>query len=190
MQSWRLSMKEIRTVYGWTVESTRQRAESLQSKNHGDRMAGKRIHFCDTFLLWCTSLSQCHKRWRFRMLRPPWIKNGKSSRKSQHGMWEKSRAKRRLFWKHKETIRKSTLLHWWTHSTSKKMRSQNPNCRNTKAESCSEETLWRTILEPTQFLLNRARLRPTSLLQKSWTLLQDFQVVMEKPPTQYQLISK
>ena len=32
----------------------------------------------------------------------------------QHGSWEKSRGRRRLFRRHKKTNRKSTLPHWWT----------------------------------------------------------------------------
>ena len=39
--------------------------------------------------------------------------------------------------------------------------------KNTKAESCSVVTLWKTTLEPMRFLLNRARLRPRRLPQKS-----------------------
>ena len=38
--------------------------------------------------------------------------NGKSSRQSQHGNWRKSRARKRLFSKRKETKLKSTLPHW------------------------------------------------------------------------------
>ena len=46
-------------------------------------------------------------------------------------------------------------------------------------------TLWKTTLEPTQFLLNRARLRPKWLPQKSWMSLQDCQIVTDKQLTQY-----
>ena len=35
----------------------------------------------------------------------------KSSRQSQHGIWKKSKAKRRLFFRRKDTKRKSTLPH-------------------------------------------------------------------------------
>ena len=43
--------KEIKTMYDCGVESnesTRQRAESLQSKTNEDRIAGKRIRLYDT----------------------------------------------------------------------------------------------------------------------------------------------
>ena len=73
------------------------------------------------------------------MQRPQWMKNGK-----------KSRADRRLFWKHKETKKKFTLLHWWTYVTSQ-MRSWSQNYSSTKAEPCSCETLQKTTLEPLQF---------------------------------------
>ena len=70
--------------------------------------------------IWYTSSVLCHKWRKFRMQKLQWTRNGKSSRQSQHGNWRKSRARRRLFLKHKETKRKSTLLHWWTHVTSEK----------------------------------------------------------------------
>ena len=54
-------------------------------------------------IVWCISLPQCHKRWKFRMQRLPWTRNEKSSKQFQHEIWEKSRAKRKLFWKHNET---------------------------------------------------------------------------------------
>ena len=69
--------------------------------------------------IWFTSLFLCLKRWKFRMRKQQWRKNGKNWRQTQHGNWRKSRARRRLFSKHKETKRKSTLLHWWTYVTSK-----------------------------------------------------------------------
>ena len=50
-----------------------------------------------------TTWFRCHKQWKYRMQRPQWIKNGKSSKRIQHGSWTKWRARRRLFWKHKES---------------------------------------------------------------------------------------
>ena len=47
--------------------------------------------------IWCTSASRCHKRWQFWMQKPPWTRKGKSSRRSQHGNWTESRARRRFF---------------------------------------------------------------------------------------------
>ena len=46
-------------------------------------------------------------------------------------------------------------------------------------------TCSKTTLEPTQFLLNKARLRPRWLLQKSSMSLQDYQVAMDKQLMQY-----
>ena len=48
--------KEFKTMYGCieeSHESTRQRAESLQSKKYEDRIAGKGF-------TWCINLSRCH----------------------------------------------------------------------------------------------------------------------------------
>ena len=91
-------------------------------------------------LPWCISLSRCHKEWRFQTQKLPWTRNRKCSTRSKHGIWKKSRAKRWLFFRHKETTTKSTLLHWWTYVTSK-IRSWNQNYRSFKAESCSRETI-------------------------------------------------
>ena len=59
--------------------------------------------------VWFTKLFLCHKRWEFWMQKPQWTRNGKSSRQFQRETWEKSRAKRRLFWKHKKTEQESPL---------------------------------------------------------------------------------
>ena len=87
--------------------------------------------------------------------------------------------KKRLFSKHKETKRKSTLLHWWTCVTSEK-HGLRTKVTDTKAESCSVVTLRKMTLEPAQCWLNRARLRPKWLPPKYWMLLQDYQVVTDK----------
>ena len=51
--------------------------------------------------IWCTSFFLCHKRWKFWMQKLPWTRNGGSSREFQHGIWSRSRARKRYFWKHK-----------------------------------------------------------------------------------------
>ena len=58
-------------------------------------------------------------------------KNGKNSRKYQHGSWRKSETIRR--WSLKQGMRSKpcTLRRWWT-SVISRMRSWNRNCRNTK----------------------------------------------------------
>ena len=98
------------------------------------------IYFDDPSKNWFTSLFQCLKRWRFRMQKQQWTRTGRNLRQFRSGSWEKSRARRRLFWKYKETERKSTLLHWWTFVMSR-MQCKNQTFRSTRVESCSEGTL-------------------------------------------------
>ena len=57
--------------------------------------------------------------------------------------------------------------------------------RSIKAESFSVVTLLKT-LEPTQFLLNKARLRPRWLLRKLWMSSQGYQTVKDKQQIRYQ----
>ena len=129
-------------MYGCRVEShasTRQRPEPLQSQIHEDRIAGNGV----------TSLT--HYNLLHKFIQEPQAmkipdakaavdKEWKNSRQSQYGIWRKSRARRSLFWKHKETKRRASLPHWWMYVTSK-MRSWNQNYRSTKAESCSGEDI-------------------------------------------------
>ena len=89
--------------------------------------------------IWFTNLFLC-LQCRFPLQKLQWTRSGRKSRQSQHGNWRKSKARMRLFSKHKETNGKSTSLHWWTFLTSR-TRSWNPNCGNAKAESCSVMTL-------------------------------------------------
>ena len=62
--------------------------------------------------------------------------------------------------------KESPLCYIDGHLSSQKMRSYNPNFRSTKAESCSMVTSWKKTLEPMQFLLNRARLRPKDVIAR------------------------
>ena len=49
-----------------------------------------------------------------------WTRSGRSSTQFQRGFWKKkSRARRRLFWKYKETKKKSTFLHGSTYIISR-----------------------------------------------------------------------
>ena len=64
-------------------------------------------------IIWGSSLLRCSKRWKFWMRKQQWINNVKSTTRSQHDNWRKSRERRRSTWKHKETKRNSTLPHWW-----------------------------------------------------------------------------
>ena len=90
-------------------ESTRQRAESLQSKNHEDHIAGKGENSLQHYNL-------VHK-----FIPMPQAMKIPDAKAVVDKAWKeletilawdfekKSRARRRLFWKHKETKRKSTL---------------------------------------------------------------------------------
>ena len=93
---------------------------------------------------------------------------------------EKSRANRKLFWKRKETTSESTLLHWRTYAISTKcgVRTKiTEEQRQSRAPwgHCKKDDSGAYAV----FLPNWARLRPRSLPQKSWMLLQDYQVVMD-----------
>ena len=89
-------------------ESTRQRAESCQSKIHEEHIARKGF----------TSMTHYNMVHKFIPM-PQAMKNPDAKaavdeewkKLETYGIWKKSRAKRRLFWKHKETKRKSTLEH-------------------------------------------------------------------------------
>ena len=153
--------KRFKTMYDCTVEShesARRRVESSRPKNHDDHtLQAKDLLRC-SISTWYTSSFQCHKRWKFRMQKKQWTRNGKSSRRSQHGIWKTSKAKRGDSGSTKRH-NESPLCHIDGHTSPQKMRSWNPNYRSTKAESCSRRTFQNTTLEPLQFLLNRARLR-------------------------------
>ena len=75
------SVKNSKTVFCCIVEpheSTRQRAESSQSR-------------C-LIKNWCTSSSRCHKQWKYWMQRPQWFKK-----------WEKVKSRKEYILEHKET---------------------------------------------------------------------------------------
>ena len=87
-------------------ESTRQRVESSQPKTHADHIGGKGFTSMSHYTFGAQVYSGATRDEKFRMQKQQWVKNGKSSRHFKHEIWEKSRAKRRLFWKHKETKKK------------------------------------------------------------------------------------
>ena len=72
---------------------------------------------------------------------------------------KKSRARRRLFFKHKETTRKSTLPHWWTCVTSKNA-DLNPNLQMYKGRVVLRERHCKRRLWSARIIfLNKACLR-------------------------------
>ena len=99
--------KAVRECIVVSDESTGQRVESFQPKNHEGHIAGNGF----------TSMSHSYlvhmfipmPQDKYRMQKQQWTRNAKSSRQFQHRVRKKSRAKRRLFWKHKRAKRKSAL---------------------------------------------------------------------------------
>ena len=100
-------------------ESTRQRLESSPPKDHEDHIAGKGYNSTEHYNL-------VHKF--IHMPQAMKIPDAKAAVVNEWNKLQKIPAwqldkvkskKRRLFWKHKETTRKSTLLHWWTSAISK-----------------------------------------------------------------------
>ena len=112
-------------------------------------------------------------------------KEWRSSRKFLRGRWIKWRAKRMLFLKHKKRKRKSTLLHWWTFVISR-IAKKNKSTKNTKDESCSEETV-KDDSDAHAVFTEQGSSASQMTLQKPWMLLRDYQDVLDKPLTQYQL---
>ena len=115
-------------------ESLRIRMEGSHNKNHEDHIAGKGMNSLSHYSIVHTIIPMP------QAMKIPDAKGcsgqgmEKVSRQSQHDNWKKSRARRRLFSKHKETKRKSTLPHWWTYVFSK-------NAELEPKKSCSVGTL-------------------------------------------------
>ena len=116
----------------WIYETT---SRFFQSKNHEDHIAGKGF----------TSMTRYNLVHKFipmpQAMEIPDARAGMEEARDNSSMdLEKVRSKKELFMKHKETKIKSTLLHWWTHARLENAELET-NCRGTKAESCSGETL-------------------------------------------------
>ena len=112
-------------------ESTRKRVESTLPKDQEDPIAEREDSIRWVTTIWCTSLFLCLKRWKFRMRKQHWTRNGKSSKRFQHGRWTKVKSNRRSFWKHKKSKEQSMLLRWWT-SVISKMRELQPKYQKYK----------------------------------------------------------
>ena len=107
------SHKVPKTVYGCTVEShesTRQRVEPSLPKKHEDHIAGKGFTSMTHYNL-AHKLILIPQAMKILDAKAAVDKERKNSRQFQHEIWNKSRAQRRLFWKHKEIKRKSTMPH-------------------------------------------------------------------------------
>ena len=172
-------------------ESTRLRMGESLPKYHEDHIAGKG----DNSLQHCNSVHKfipmpqameipdakaaVDKEWEKHETIPAWQLDKVKSKNGEEEGWS--------FWTDKETTRKSTSPHWWTSVISRKIgvRTNIPEvqrkCRAPRWHC--KRRLWSL----TQFLLNRARLRPRWLPQKSWMLSKDNQIVMDKQLTPCQM---
>ena len=100
-----------------------------------------KVSFRWSMTIWFTNWFLCIKQRRLRMQKLQWTRNGKSSRQFHHVNWKKSWARRRLFSKHKETKESPRCCTDGPIYVAPRMRSYDPNYKNTKAESCSVVTL-------------------------------------------------
>ena len=103
------------------------------------------------------------------MRRRQWKNNRKHWRKYRHGSWQKSETKKKR-WSKKQGIRSEKFIsrHWCIFVISR-IRSWSLNIKSTKAESCSEVTLWRMIQDHTQYSRNKDHQHHKWQPQKSWT---------------------
>ena len=136
--------KDFKTMYGCTVEfSSIHKATSGMFSTHKTwRSHCRKWIFSLTHYHLVRKLPhpRCHKRWRFRMQKLQWKRNGRRSKRFLLGSWTKSSAKSMLFWKHKETkqVFFATLIKMCRF---KKCGVRTKNFRSSKADSCSAWTL-------------------------------------------------
>ena len=90
----------------------------LHPENHDDHMCRQRIQLNEPITIWFTSSFLCSRPWKPRMQRQQWTRNGRSSKRFQHGSWKRSRAKKEVILEAQRDKKTSTLLHWWTSVTS------------------------------------------------------------------------
>ena len=106
--------KEFNTMCDCIVkspESTRQRAESLQSRNHEDHIAGKGFTSMTHYNLVHMFIPMPSSDENFGCQKLPWTRNGRTRDSSGVENGKSQEQEGVLFWKHKETKRRSTLLH-------------------------------------------------------------------------------
>ena len=94
--------------------------------------------------MWFTSLKPIPQAIKIPDAKAAVDKDGRCLRRYQPGNWQKSETRRRSYLKHKETKRKSTLLHWWTHVTSENAEWE-PELQKYKGRVLLLETLQKTI---------------------------------------------
>ena len=162
------SEKNSNTIYFCTVEShesTRQRAEYRGPKTKKITLQVKDLLRC-LITIWCTSSSRCHKQWK--------IPDAKAAVEKMEKLekipaWDLGnvKSKKEVILEAQRDKKESPLCCTGGYMSPQKMRSWNPSYRSFKGRVVfRRRTLLKTTLDPMQFLLNRARLRPRWLLQK------------------------
>ena len=147
---------EIRkTKYACIVEadeSMRKRLERTLHEDHEVHNAGKRIN-------------SLPKQWKYQTQKQQWRKNGKNSRKYQHGSSRKSETK--MKWSMKQGMRQNrTLCVVNGYLSSQEFGVGTNNFKNTKVESYSEVTLLKMIRDLMQYSLSRDHRHHKWRLQK------------------------
>ena len=95
LRNWRLHPRRIRKQWmvcysgiSWNHMATgRIFAVHKTWRSHRRRIFLRRC----LITIWCTNSSRCHKRWTFRIQKHQWIKQGRSSKSCQRGIWKKTR---------------------------------------------------------------------------------------------------
>ena len=123
---------------------------------------------------WCTSLSRCHKQWKFQTPNLLWTRNGKSSRRLQHGIWKKSQEQEGGYSSSTKIQRQSPLCHVDGHMSPLKKCGFEPKLAEVQRQSRAPG---RDIVK------DDSGAHALFYFAKSWRSLQDYQIVMDKQLT-------
>ena len=178
--------KEFKTMYGCTVEShesTRQRAEPLQSQNSWRSHCKKRSYFFDTlqFGAQICSGTTSDEDSGCKSCREQGMEKTRHCPSAEFGRKVKSKKGQR----DKNKVHFATLMDM-CHLKNAELE---PKLQKYK----DRVVLWRghckiRLWSARIFSMNRARLRPRWLPQQSWVSVQDYQVVTHKLLVQYLLV--
>ena len=177
------SEKNSKTMSCWKVESheIHEAASGILTIQSSQRShVRKRIDFDDTLQFGAQVYSDAtsDENSRCRSCRGQGMERARS--KSQHGIWKKSREKRRFVWNHKETNITSSLLHWWTYFHFK-TRSWNQKYWSTKGRVAFR---WDIVKDDSGansvFIEQGSSASQNDCRKKYWMLLKDYQVVTDK----------
>ena len=133
--------------------------------------------------IWCTNLFRCLNRWKLRMRKQQWTRNGRNSKRFQPGSWRKSRAKNKeVILEAHRNKKESTLLHWWTcviSRTRRQRKSRTPKGHCKRRLRTLRRICWTKLI------------CVTNDCRKSYGCpMQDNQTVTDKQPTRYLLAFK